>query len=194
MPGRRARQPLYDLALLATAHGSPRTTPRPRVGACALTTRRHASSMSKTAVAPDVHQALDVHCDFATQIALDPHLFVDDLANPVDLVISQIPHARIRVDIRALEQLLAGMEPDAKDIGQRRLDPLIAWKIDSCNSRHVASPLGPRQRGRLTLTLLVPRIDANHPNDTLPSDDLALFTPSSHRSSYFHIRYQSRSV
>jgi hypothetical protein len=136
--------------------------------------------MAQTAIAPNVHQALDVHCNFAPQVTLDPHLFVDDFANPVDLVIGQIPHARFRIDIRALEQFLTGMEPDAKDIGQRRLDSLITRKIDSCNSRHVASPLGPRQRGRLTLPLLVPRIDADHPNDTVPSDDLALFTPTSH--------------
>ena len=147
--------------------------------------------MPQTPVAPDVHQALDVHCDFATQVSLDPHFFVDDFANPIDLVIRQISDASVRVDIRALEQLLAGMESDAKDIRQRRLDPLIARKIDSCNSRHVASPLGPRKRGRLTLPLLVAWIDANHPNDAFASNDLALLTPTSHRSSYFHNRYHS---
>ena len=178
--GRRARLQLYDLALLATADGSPRTTPRPRVGACALTTRRHASPMPKSPVASDVHQPLDVHCDFATKISFDPHLFVDDFANPVDLVIREIPHSRVRAHVRPLEQFLAGMESDAKDIRQRRLDPLIARKIDSCNSRHVASPLGPRERGRLPLPLLVPWIDANHPNDALASNDLALLTPTSH--------------
>src|SRR5215207_7193776 len=143
--------------------------------------------MSHTAIASDVH------CDFATEVTLDPHLFVDDFANPVDFVIGQIPDARVRAHIRALEQLLAGMEPDAEDIGQRRLDPLIARKIDSCNSRHVASPLDPHARGRLTLPLLVPWIDANYPNNTLASDDLALLTTTSHRSSYFHNRYLSYS-
>jgi hypothetical protein len=147
--------------------------------------------MPKAAVAPNIHQALDVHRDFATQISLDSHLFVDDFANSVDLVIGKVPHARVRIYIRALEQFLAGMEADAKDIGQRRFDPLIARKIDSCNSRHVASPLGPRERGRLTLPLLVPWIDANHPNDAFASNDLALLTPTSHRSCYFHDRYHS---
>ena len=180
MPGSRACQRLDDLTLLATTHSSPRTTPRPRIGARALTARRHAPPMSHTAIASDVHQALDVHCDFATEVTLDPHLFVDDFANPVDFVIGQIPDARVRAHIRALEQLLAGMEPDAEDIGQRRLDPLIARKIDSCNSRHVASPLDPHARGQLTLPLLVPWIDANYPNNTLASDDLALLTTASH--------------
>jgi hypothetical protein len=147
--------------------------------------------MPKAAVAPNIHQALDVHRDFATQISLDPHLFVDDFANPIDLVISEVPHTGVRIYIRALEQFLTCMEPDAKDIRQRRLDPLFARKIDTCNSRHVASPLGPRTRGRLTLPLLVPWIDANHPNDAFASNDLALLTPTSHRSRYFHDRYHS---
>jgi len=132
--------------------------------------------MPETAVTPDVHQALDVHRDFATQITLDSHLFVDDFTNSVDFVIRQIPHARVRVDVRSLEQLLARMEPNAEDVRQRRFNSLIARKIDSCNSRHVASPLGPRKGGQLTLTLLVPWIDANHPDDALPTDDLALLT------------------
>jgi len=59
--------------------------------------------MPKSAIAPDVHQALDVHCNFATQISLDPHLLVDNFANAIDLVVRQIPHACIRAHIRALE-------------------------------------------------------------------------------------------
>ena len=115
-----------DLALLATTDRSPRTAPRPRIRARALAPGRHAPAMSETAVAPDIHQALDVHRDFTTQVTLDPHLLVDDFTNAVDLVVRQIPHARIRAHIRALEQFLAGMEPDAKDVRQRRLDSLVA--------------------------------------------------------------------
>src|SRR5829696_6714483 len=50
---------------------------------------------------------------------------------------------------------------------------------------------GPRERGRLTLPLLMPRIHANHPNHAVAPDDLALLTSASYRSSYFHVRYQS---
>ena len=175
-----ANQRFHVLALLPSTHRAPRTAPRPRVRARALTPGRHSSPVPETAIAPDVHQALDVHCDFTTQIALDPHLLVDDLANAVDLVVCQVAHPRIRAHIRALEESLAGMEPDAKDIGQRRLNALVARKIDPCNSRHVTSPLGPRERGRLTLPLLVPRIDANHPHNAFAPDDLAFLTTASH--------------
>ena len=115
-----------DLALLATTDRSPRTAPRPRIRARALTPCRHAPAMPETAVTSDIHQALDVHCDFTTQVTFDPHLLVDDFTNAVDLVVRQVPHARIRAHIRALEELLAGMEPDAKDIRQRRFDSLVA--------------------------------------------------------------------
>ena len=186
-----ARMRYFDLGLLATTDGSPRSTPRPRVRTRALTPRRHASPMPEPAVAPDIHQALDVHRDFPAQIALDPHLLVDDFAKAVDFVVRQVPHARVRIHIRALEELLAGMKSDAKDIGQRRFDALVARKIDPCNSRHVTSPLAPRECEPLTLSLLVPWIHANHPNNALAPDDLALFTTASHRSSYFHVRYLS---
>jgi hypothetical protein len=136
--------------------------------------------MPQTAVAPNVHQALDVHRDFAAQVTLDPHLLVHNLAKAIDLVVCQITHASVRTYIRPLEKLLAGMEPNAKDVRQRRLDPLIARKIDSCNSRHVASPFGPRGRGRLALPLLVSWVDTDHPNHALAPDDLALLATASH--------------
>jgi hypothetical protein len=94
----------------------------------------------ETAITPDVHQALDVHRDFTAQVTLDPHLLVDYLANAVDLIVRQVPHSRVRVHIRPLEELLASVESDAEDIGQCRLDALVARKIDPCNSGHVTSP------------------------------------------------------
>jgi hypothetical protein len=83
------------------------------------------------------------------------------------------------------------MKSDAEDIRQRRFYPLVARKIDPCNSRHVTSPLDPRERGRLTLPLLVPRIDANNPNNAVAPDDLALFAAACDRSRNFHGRYLS---
>jgi hypothetical protein len=147
--------------------------------------------MSQSAIAPDVHQALDIHGDFPAQIAFDPHLLVDDLADAIDLIVGQIAHSRIRADIRPLEKLLARMQPNTEDIGQRRFDSLISREIDSRNSRHVLSPLRPRKTGLLALPLLVPWIDANHPHHTLAPDDLALLATASYRSSYLHLRNQS---
>src|SRR5215207_8850906 len=137
MSNQCSRLRYHDLGLLSTTDGSPRSTSGPRVRACALSPRRHATPMSHSAITPDVHQALDVHCHFTAQIALDSHFFVDNFANAVDLVVRQVPHAGVRVHVSAIEELLTGMESDAKDIGQSRLNTLVARKIDPCNSRHV---------------------------------------------------------
>jgi hypothetical protein len=99
--------------------------------------------VAKTAVAANVHQTLDVHRDFPAEIAFDSHLFVDDLAKAIDLIVGQVPNSRIRVDIRPLEQLLARMQPNSVDVRQSCLNTLIAREIDSRNSRHVLSPLRP---------------------------------------------------
>ena len=58
--------------------------------------------MTQAAIAPDIHEAFDVHRDFPAQVALDPHFLVDDLANAIDFIISQVTHPRIRVDVGAL--------------------------------------------------------------------------------------------
>ena len=82
--------------------------------------------MPQTAIAPDIHQALDVHRDFSPEVALDSHLFVDDVAYAIDLVVRQITHSRIGVNVRTLEQFLARMESNTKDVREGRLDSLVA--------------------------------------------------------------------
>jgi hypothetical protein len=80
----------------------------------------------QTPITPDIHQALDIHRNFSTEVALDAHLLVDDLANAIDLVVRQIAHASIGAHIRPLEQFLARMEPNTKDVRQGRFDSLVA--------------------------------------------------------------------
>jgi len=41
------------------------------IGACALTAHGQATAMTETAVATDVHQTLDVHGGFTTQVTFD---------------------------------------------------------------------------------------------------------------------------
>lgn len=142
--------------------------------------------MTQPAVAPDIHQALDVHGDLTPEIALHPHLFVDNLADAVDLVVCQVTHARVGIDVGALEELLTSMQSNAIDIWQSRLDPLVARKINSRNSRHAVSPFRPLSRGRLALPLLVPWVDANHPDNAVAPDNLALLAAARYRCGYFH--------
>jgi hypothetical protein len=46
--------------------------------------------MAKPAVAGEVHQPLDVHCRFATKIALDRMVLVDRLAKCRNLLVGEV--------------------------------------------------------------------------------------------------------
>src|SRR5207248_10203566 len=51
------------------------------VGMGALATDRQALAMAQTAITAEIHQALDVHRHLAAQIALDPIVSIDQLAD-----------------------------------------------------------------------------------------------------------------
>ena len=96
--------------------------------------------MPHAAVRPDLDEALDVQRHLATEVALDLVRAVDDLAEPVDLVFREVPNARVRVDVRLLEDLLAGRQPDPVDVGEGDLDALLARDVDARNTCHRVSP------------------------------------------------------
>ncbi len=60
---------------------------------CPRTGKR--AAMSQTAIATDVHQALDVHLDALAQVAFDLALRLQDGTNPAQLVFTQIPDASV---------------------------------------------------------------------------------------------------
>ena len=55
--------------------------------------------MAHAAVRADLDQALDVQRHFAPQVALDLVAAVDQLAEPVDLLLGQIADPRVRVEL-----------------------------------------------------------------------------------------------
>ena len=55
----------------------------------ALAAHRQATAMTQAAVAAQIHQSLDVHGNFAPQIALDAELTVDQFADA-----QHFPHRR----------------------------------------------------------------------------------------------------
>jgi hypothetical protein len=114
------------LLLFAPTNRTPRPAPGSGVCSRSLTPRRHPAPMAHTSIAANVHQSLDIHRDFPPEIALNSHFFIDDFAQAVDLVVGQIPHPRIRIDVRSLEKMLARMESNTVDVWQSRLDPLIS--------------------------------------------------------------------
>src|SRR5690606_34291622 len=108
--------------LLANTDAALRTSPGASIGACALTAHGHSAAVAQTAIAPDIHQALDVERDLTAKIALDAVLLVDNLAQAIDLIIGQVAHAGIRIDSGPLEQNLARVQTNAVNIGKRSLN------------------------------------------------------------------------
>ena len=71
--------------------------------------------MAHAAVAADLIERLMFERHLAAQVALDLVSTVDDLAQPVDLVLGQIADAGVGVDAGLVEDLLAGRQADAVD-------------------------------------------------------------------------------
>ena len=81
----------------------------------------------EAAIAAQVHQPLDVHRDFAPQIAFDHIVAVDGLADLADLGVGQLVDAALRRDAAPLRRsALAKVSADAMDIVQRRPRP-VCW-------------------------------------------------------------------
>jgi hypothetical protein len=56
--------------------------------------------MSQSAIATDIHQALDVHLDTLSQITFDLALSFEDRTNPAELIFTQISDASVEIDSR----------------------------------------------------------------------------------------------
>src|SRR5205814_6988791 len=126
----------------------------------------------------DLRQPLDVLAHLPSEVALDDVLVVDDLTYAADLVVRQVPRLGPGVDPGLNADLLRHARPDAVDVAQGKLDPLIVWDIDARDTCH---------RPLLALALLVALVFTDHPYDAEASDDLALIAARLYRCSNFHV-------
>ena len=92
--------------------------------------------MTQAAIAADLHQALDVHGNFAAQVALYLDVVVNVVAQLADIILGQILDAGIRVHARRLDDIVRDVTANAVDVGQRDLDALLPGKVDTRNSCH----------------------------------------------------------
>src|SRR3982751_4852991 len=76
-----------------------------RVGVGALAANREAATVAQSAIAANVHQALDVHLHLLTKVAFYHTLLVNDRANSVDLIFCKLAYALINADARFSEYL-----------------------------------------------------------------------------------------
>jgi len=112
--------------------------------------------MTKPAIAADVHQSLDVHGDFAPEVAFYTELFVNDVAQPLDFIFRQVLDPCIGANASSLEELLAGMQTNAVDGGKPNFYALLSGKVDSGNTCHDAYPCRCLCFGLLQITRRTP--------------------------------------
>src|SRR4051795_702636 len=80
-----------------------RALARARVRLGALAVDRQATAVAETAVAADLHQALDVLRALAAKVALDGEVVVDVVAELADLVLGEVADVGVLIHARGRE-------------------------------------------------------------------------------------------
>src|SRR5438105_8550824 len=165
LPGRRRRG---RRRLLLDHHAPAGPLARSRVRMGALPADRQSLPVPDAPIAPDVHEALDVHRDLAAKVAFHLELALDDLADARGLVLVPGPHPLVGVDGGALQHAPGRRLADAVDVREGHLTALVAGQIDSGHACHI--------RSLSALALVVPGVLADDPDDSGSSHDLAVLT------------------
>src|SRR6516165_11054790 len=113
-----------------------RTLARARVGVGALTAHRQPAPMAQAAIAAEIHQALDVHADLATQIAFDHVVAVDHFADLQNLLVGQLTDATVSGNLHLLHDLGRRLRTDAMDVLERDQHALVGRDIHTGNTGH----------------------------------------------------------
>src|ERR1043165_4472541 len=109
---------------------------RARVGMCALAAHRQALAVTQAPIAAEVHEALDVHRDFASQITFNEVVAVDGFADLDDLSFGQVVDATRWGDPNLLANFLGLGLPDSMNVAKPNLDPLLGWYVDAGDACH----------------------------------------------------------
>ena len=105
-----------------------------------LSMHREATAVPDAAQAADLRQTLDRLGALAAKVALDLQLAVDVAAKLVDLVVREVFHFLVRVELERLADLLRGRLSDPVDVGQPDLQTLLVREVDAGDSCQVVTP------------------------------------------------------
>lgn len=83
--------------------------------------------MTKTTITPDVHESLDVHGHFPTQVSLDLLLPIDDFPDADHIGLLELIHTGVEINVRLAENPLGGSSANTVDIGQSNFNSLVLW-------------------------------------------------------------------
>ncbi len=103
----------------------------------ALAADRQALAVAKAAVGGEVHQALDVHRDFAAEVALDLIVGVDRLADLEDFLVGKVLDPALGRDSELGGDLDRLGAADSVNVGERDHNPLVGGDIHPGNTCHI---------------------------------------------------------
>jgi hypothetical protein len=132
--------PTRDLFLFPANGGSPGSLARPRIRACPLSPYGKALAMPEPTVQSQVHQSLDIHGDFTSQITFDLVLFINDPTDTGDLSLGKVVRLRVPVHTGLGQDLLRRGPPDPIDVRQGDFDSLVLWQINAGYSCQFKAP------------------------------------------------------
>src|SRR5713226_1355063 len=167
--------------LLRRNRAAPRTLTGARIGMRSLAAHRQVPAMPDPAVGLNFDQPADVHLNLLAEIAFHAAFFFDFLSEMIDFIFRQVANLLCVINIRLARELFRALLPNAIDRGQPDPEALLRRKIYTCDTCHAILLKKP-----LSLTLLVLRVDANHPHHAAPVDHFALVTNLFNRCPYFH--------
>jgi hypothetical protein len=125
--------------------------------------------MAQSPIAPQIHETLDVHGNFGAQFTLDLNLAVNGFSDVVDFDIRQIVRKGIGINFQLLQNFVRCGPSYSIDVGQSDLNPLAPGQV---YTRNTCQSLSSCKMTALTLSLFVPFIFADDPNNALaPYDD-----------------------
>jgi hypothetical protein len=106
----------------------------------ALTTNRQRTTMTQTAVAAKVHQTLDVHGNFTTQVTFDAVFSIDSFTDLKYFSIRQLIYATIVSNADLRYDLTSKFRSNPVDVLKRNDYALVRRDVDASDTCHVCSP------------------------------------------------------
>jgi len=116
-------------------HGSSHIAPAgPGIGFGPLSVNGQSPNMAGSPIRSGFAQALYVHHDLATQIALNLKILFNNIADAIDLLGKQFLCSLVRVDLRLFDNLSRQRQTDAVNIRKREFNFLIIGNVGSYNA------------------------------------------------------------
>jgi hypothetical protein len=92
--------------------------------------------MPQPAIHPQVHEALDIHRDFAPEIPFHDK-FRHFIAEPLDLLLTEVSYFFTRLHSRSLANQPGPAATDSINGGERNYNMFMIGDIDSSNTGHL---------------------------------------------------------